>query len=247
MTRIRTISHIVLVALSMQVVPALTARPAAAGAHQDAHKPARTAGFWHTISGWFNQQVAQAEKTADAMGDRLEQAAQKVEDRVQDAAQKAKKKIEKNAREAGSMADRIVEPVVKRVHQHVKRRMKPMIKQVEKHAKPAIERVVKSTLQEVEKQAQPAIERAEKRIQQNIGRTVSEYCMAGLGGIVAFIAVRKAATAMTSNQPGKFGSWMQEQDKNSSLVADVMIGGMIGMGIYGLTQSHQVENVPVGN
>lgn len=228
MTYIRKISHVFFIGLCMQ-----------AGNVQ-------AASFWDAVSGWFDAKVTEVEKAADKMGERVDQAAQKVENRVHEAAQKAKKKVEKNAGQATSMADRLVEPVVKRVQEHVQRGIKPVIKDgvahIEKHAKPVIQRAVKTAVEEAEKQAQPIIDRAEKRIQQNIARTVSEYMLAGLGGIVGFMAMRKGVTCMANNNPGTVGGWLHRQDVSSSaLVADVMIGAMIGMGIYGLW--HTQDNV----
>jgi len=214
MTYIRTISHVLIIGLCMTA----------------GNLPA--ASFWDKVSGWFDAKIAQAEKTADTMSERVDQAAQK-----------AKQHVEKNADQAVNMADQLVEPVAKRVKYGIKPAIKKGVAHIEKHAKPAIQRAVKKAVEEAEKQAQPIIDRTEKRIQQNIARTVSEYMLAGLGGIVGFMAMRKGVTCMTNDNPGTVGGWLHRQDASSSaLVADVMIGAMLGMGIYGLWEQH---NQPV--
>jgi vacuolar-type H+-ATPase subunit H len=224
MIYIRTISHILILGLCMQ----------AGNAH--------AASFWDAVSGWFHNQTHHAERAAQQMVDSAEQVAQKVESRVHEAAQKAKKNVEKNADQAADVADQFVEPVVKRVQAHVKRGIKPVIKggvkHIEKHAKPAIQRAIKNAVEEAEKQAQPIIDRTEKRIQHNIARIVSAYMLAGLGGIVGFMAARKSVTCMTQDNPGTVGGWLHRQDVSSSaLVSDVIIGAMLGMGTYGLWQT----------
>lgn len=210
--------------------------------------PVRAEGIFDSFVNWFHRQAQAAQKAADAMGESADKAAEKMAERaaqtaakVQDHAQKAAAHTKKVMKEhMRNVKKNVVEPMA----QEVKRSMKPMIKEgveeVEKHAKPAIKRAVKEVVEEAEKQAQPMIHRAEKRIQKNIARTIRNYMIAGLGGIASFIVVRKAVTSISNNNPGTFGGWLHRQDASSSaLVADVLIGAMMGMGSYALWESFQ--------
>lgn len=219
---IRKTTHVVMMVLSLQVASVFSAD----------QQPAHAANFWDSVSGWFSHQVKEAEKVADKMGDEVEQAAKKASRRVRAAARKAKAAVKAQAAQAGGMADRIVEPIVERAGVHMQRHMEPVIKKGLKH---------------VEKQAEPMLARTEKRIQQNIARTVRAYCFAALGGIASVFILRQTATVLARKEnPSAVGAWLHKQNESASgLVADVMIGAMLGMGIYGLTQvDADAETVP---